>query len=256
MSKIILLFTFFFSLTSHCADLDLSWDKVHGAIGAEYFSNMSKRGIITYGGQQLIPIYSLDLGSPDLQLVGSAITFRTPLKDENWLFRSRLYFDSTLDQPLYFTEEEKKEDRVRREITHELDLFLEYRFQQRGELTLMISQDLSAHSGTYGEISGRLVLGNFLPKNNSSLLQPALFATLGGGTQNHNSYLYGEGASGLSLTNYSVGLSISSPAVIDIFYPVVKITYFKVLGDENRSASHVKERSGWQALALFAFRVF
>ena len=168
--------------------------------------------------------------------MGSAITFRTPLKNERFLFRSRLHSDSTLDQPLYFTEEEKENERIRRETTNELDLFLEYRFEQRGELAFMASQDLSAHQGTYAETSGRLVLGNFIPKNNS--------------------YLYGEEASDTGLTNYSVGFSISSPAVIDIFYPVVKITYSEIIGDKNRAASYVKERSHWQALALFAFRIF
>ncbi len=254
---VLLAFSTFPSSYAFSADLDFSWSKVQGAAGVEYFSNTYKRGILTYGSGQLIPIYSIDLGTPDIQFAGSSFTFRSFLIDDKLLFRSRIFFDSTFDQPLYFSAE-KENDRVRREATNELDLFLEYRFRHRGELTLMLSQDLTAHSGTYAEFGFRAILANLKPKNNSFLIQPAFFASIGGGNTAHNKYFYGDGASDWSFSNYSMGFSISSPAVIDILYPVLKITYFGLLGDDNQTASYVKkgETTGWNVIALVAFRVF
>jgi hypothetical protein len=96
---------------------------IRASLGAQYSSLLQKRGIITYDSYQLVPIYALQLGNPDLLLAGSALYY-TPRLSKHQLLRLRLNVDSTLDQPLYYTDEDKDE-RVRRESTSEFDIFYE-----------------------------------------------------------------------------------------------------------------------------------
>jgi hypothetical protein len=92
-------------------------------------------------------------------------------------------------------------------------------------------------------------------QNRKSLIQPGLFASVGGGNKDHNTYLYGEDAPGFGITNTQYGLAITSPRVIDVFWPTLKISHFELMGDA-RTASFVKEVKGWQVEALFAFQIF
>lgn len=227
------------------------------ALGAEYISLLERRGMIVYEGYQLFPIYSVDLFNPDFQLVGSTLNYRWRSEDRRLTFRSRLNLDSTNDSPLYETSEKEK-DRIRRSTTSEIEGHVEWYAFQQLELSGNIGQDIGAHGGTHAEITTRVIVGNFWRKENGgAMIQPAFFGTLGGATESHNRYLYGTGAEG-GLSHYAYGFSISSPAVIDTFYPVLKITRFGLLGDSNRSASLVRsdEKEGWQALVLAAFRVW
>jgi len=227
------------------------------ALGAEYVSLLERRGIIVYNGYQIFPIYSIDLFNPDLQLVGSSLNYRWRTSDQALTVRTRFNFDSTNDSPLYETAE-KKTNRIRRTMTSEVEGFLEWRALSHLELTTNISQDIGAHGGTHGEVGARVILGNFLQRENrAAMIQPALFGIFGVATKNHNKYLYGVGAEG-GLSHYAYGFSISSPAVIDTFYPVLKITRFGLLGDKNRSAAYVRsgEKDSWQVLALAAFRIW
>jgi hypothetical protein len=205
----------------------------------------------------VIPIYSVNLFNPNLQLVGSSLNYRWGSYTDTLTIRARFNLDSTNDSPLYETAE-KKASRVRRQGTSEVEGFIEWRPLEILELKLSLAQDVGVHKGTYAEIGARFIMANLLLKENGlAMIQPALFTNLGGGTESHNAYLYGRGAGG-GLSNYAYGLSISSPAVIDTFYPVVKITRFGMVGDKVRSAQFVRanERDSWQALALAAFKIF
>jgi hypothetical protein len=227
------------------------------ALGAEYLSQLERRGIIVYKGYQVFPIYSVDLFNPDLQLVGSSLNYRWRLDSQALTLRTRLSIDSTNDSPLYETKE-KKTDRIRRTSTSEVEGFLEWRALSYMELSASISQDIGAHGGTHGEVGTRLILGNFVQREErGAMIQPALFGTLGLATKRHNEYLYGNGAE-KGLSHYTFGFSVSSPAVIDTFYPVLKISRFGLLGNKNRSAAFVRsdEKDSWQILALAAFRVW
>ncbi|MCB0356875.1 MAG: hypothetical protein KDD40_07705 [Bdellovibrionales bacterium] len=225
------------------------------AVGGQYQSILQKRGIVTYKGYQVLPIYSIQLWNPNLLVAGSSLYYTHILVNPKHRFRLRLNLDSTLDRPLYYTSE-KENERIRREETSEFDIFYEWRRSNDDHIRLQFSQDLVAHNGFYTELYFHKKLFNLLmAKNNKALLQPGVFAALGGGNKNHNEYLYGVGASHYSLTNLQYGFAVTSPSAIDVFWPTFKITRFELLGEENRRASYVREREGWQVELLFAFRV-
>ena len=121
----------------------------------------------------------------------------------------------------------------------------------------MFSQDLKAHKGFYTEIYSHIALIDFFKNDKGQILvQPGVFISLGGGNQEHNRYLYGEGASHFRATNVQYGLSILSLGAIDEFWPTLRVSRFEILGDSNRTASYVEETQGWQAELLFAFKVY
>jgi outer membrane scaffolding protein for murein synthesis (MipA/OmpV family) len=231
-------------------------NELSGALGGQYMSLIERRGIIVYDGYQAFPIYSVNLWNPNLQLVGSTLNYRWSLLEDTLVLRARANFDATNDEPLYETDE-KEEDRIRRKTTNEVEGFVEWRAAKLLELNANISQDVGAHGGTHAEIGTRIILGEYIKKNKSYMIQPALFASIGAASKDYNEYLYGSGAvSGVS--HYSAGFSISTPAVIDYFYPVFKATWFGLIDSENRNASYVRknEKDSFQILALFAFKVF
>lgn len=229
-------------------------DHLSGALGFQGNSILHKRGIITYDGHQLFPIYSINLFNPNLLIAGSAIYYRHQFL-ENFFIRSRFNFDSTGDDPLYETEE-KENERVRRETTSEFDLYFEYVTQNQSFLRFQISQDLSAHNGQYFELRGRFALFDFLKRDKElPLIQPALFSSIGSGTREHNQYFYGNSASS-GINNFEFGLSIGSPQVIDVFWPTFKVTYFQISGQRNRNAEFVQEKDGVAIEMLMAFKIF
>jgi len=226
------------------------------AIGGEYLSLLAKRGVVTYGSYQIIPIYAVDVFHPDLQIVGSSLNYKMAWDGDKYLVRFRYSHNAAGDRPLYETAE-KETQRVRRTRTAEVESFFEYTLLPWAELHFSVSQDISVHRGTHGSFGTRLILGNYWMKGERPMIQPAIFLEGGLASKSHNQYFYGEGARG-GLSNYSVGFSVSSPAVIDRFYPVLRVSRAGILGKENRSASFIRssERSHWQIIALGAFRIW
>lgn len=146
-------------------------------------------------------------------------------------------------------------DRNERATTHEWDHFLELGIPQRGEFTLQVSQDLRAHNGTYLEGKVRAVLMNIPFKKLK--LQPALFASIGMGSKNHNQYLYGVGADTFSANHFSTGFSVSTPPALDVLYPVLEAKYYQILGDGNRRGHLVTNKAeGWRVIALAAIELW
>lgn len=224
------------------------------AAGAQFNSLLYKRGIITYQGHQAIPIYAISLFNPNLLLAGSALYFKHNLTN-NLNIRTRLHFDSSQDRPLYYTSE-RMDSRIRREITNELDFFLEYNFDQGHYLRYELSKDIKTHHGVYHEIRGRLALADFFKGTNQHpLIQPGFFTAIGHANKEHNLYFYGPGAKS-GLNNIEYGLYITSPKVIDVFWPTLKLTRFEILGEENRRAGHVQQKAGYSLQVLMAFRVW
>lgn len=244
-----------FSFTSEAKDF-FSKNDFSIAVGGQADSQVHKRGIITYGGFQGIPIYAITLFNPDLILAGSALYYKHQLIKDQLFIRTRLNIDATNDEPLYFTSE-SEEDRVRRESTAEFDFYLEYLFPNESFLRLNLSQDLVAHKGRYLELRGRLALYDFFKKpGGKALIQPGLFVAAGFGDAKHNEYLYGAGAESSSFNNLEYGLSVTSPRVIDLFWPTFTVTHFQLLGDQNKAGSFVQEDSGWSVQLLFAFKIY
>lgn len=224
------------------------------AVGAEYFSQLDRRGIVTYGSYQLIPIFAVDLFHPSLQLVGSTLNWRQQISDSA-LYRLRLNFDAANDVPLYYTGE-KEAERVRRTTSSEAEFFLEYTPFSFLETTVNVGTGFGGYSGLYSEASVRLKLGRYLERGKGFLIEPAITASVGGGSDEHNRYYYGAGSSpGLSYT--TVGISVASPGIIDHFYPWLKIYRSTLLGS-NREALNVRqnEREHWTFLILGAVKVW
>jgi len=223
------------------------------SIGAEYLSNLNKRGATFYDSYQVIPIFSIDLFSKDLFIVGTSLNYRHKINNY-LLYRAKLNINATGDKPLYKTglEINKLDQKAK---TNEIDNILEIRSKKQGEISLLISKDLQAHNGSYLELKIRKIAFN--QKVGKLNFQTALFTSIGAGTKAHNKYLYGEGSSAFSLTNYSYGLSISAPPAIDYIYPVLNIKRYGILGSKNKNASLVRDNnSNWQIIALFAFNIF
>jgi hypothetical protein len=245
----------FFVFNSSLAEA--SWSKKYNlnlAIGLQFNTVLHKRGIVTYGGNQLIPIYSLTLFTPNLLLAGSALYYKLYLYNKNFYLRSRLNFDSTGDEPLYYTSEEEDE-RVRRDKTNELDLYLEYVSNSYYYFRFQSTFDLEAHHGKYLEayFHAPLVSFNFSSKKNEMLL--GYFASIGTGDKRHNEYFYGDGAASSGLNNTEYGLTLRSPKVIDFFWNTLKVSRFEILDKKNQEASFVKDGSGWALEALIAFGI-
>lgn len=225
------------------------------AVGFQANSLLYKRGIITYEGYQVFPIYSVQLFYPNLLLAGSALYYKIPLSSDSFFLRTRLNFDATNDEPLYITEEEE-EDRIRRDTTNEFDLFLEKHFEDNSFIRFQFSKDLVAHHGSYYEVYGRLSLFNLVgASNKGSLLDLGVFASVGYGDEKHNEYLYGIGADKDSLNNLEYGITLTSPRAIDSFWPTLKISSFQILED-NKHGSFVQETSGVSAEVLAAIKVW
>lgn len=224
------------------------------AVGAEYVSQVDRRGVITYGSYQAFPIFSVDLFHPDLQLVGSTLNWKSQIGD-SMLYRLRLNADAPNDTPLYVTGE-KLDDRVRRPSASEAEVFLELNPTSWLEATFNYGIGFGGYQGSFGELSLRLKIGQFLERPRGHLLEPALFATLGGGSTTHNEFYYGAAATaGLSFS--TVGISFVSPGIVDHFYPWLKIYRSALVGD-NRTASYIRpeEREHWSFLLLAAKRVW
>jgi hypothetical protein len=220
------------------------------ALGAQANSLIYKRGIITYEGYQVVPIYSVSLFRKDLFIAGSALYYNLEIINKIRLL-SRLNINATKDEPLCITDE-KEEERVRRDKTNEFDLFLQYDFTHSSYIRLEYSKDLVAHHGEYTALHLRY---DFKDSGAPTLIQPGLFVSLGQGDKAHNEYLYGAGADS-GLNNIEYGFSIISPKAIDNFWPTLKITRFEILGNENRDATFVQKKDGISLQLIVAKRLF
>ena len=222
------------------------------SVGAEYTSRTIKRGAILYDSFQVFPIFALHLANDDFFLVGSSMHYRRFLTES---LRVRLIanFDATADEPLYETGQEVDKTMLR-PYTNEFDVHLEWVLAGLGELSVLYSKDLRAHHGAYSEAKVRAVLAQ-IPFRNLSF-EPAVFGAIGGGDQLYNEHLYGVGAASGGATNFRVGLSLSAPPQIDYFFPAIEVSYFEVMGADNRGASRMRSFHGWQVLALFAKSVW
>lgn len=226
------------------------------AFGGEYLSQSTKRGTVLYDSFQVIPIWALDLGSPDLQLVGTSLYYKRTWADGRVRWRTRLVPNATPDRPLYETNGNRQGADRKRTRTGEWDNFFEFHIKDLAETRLELSQDISAHKGTYFELSQRLILGGWWERNGAPMLQPALFMSLGGGSAAHNEYLYGRGAGSGGFTNWGGGLLVGSPGAIDTFWPTIQITRWQNFGPAKRGAFVGGKNSGVQIIALAAFRIF
>lgn len=224
-------------------------------LGGQASTISYKRGIITYEGAQAVPFFGAQLFHPDWLFAGSALYYRRELS-KNLLFRTRLNFDATGDDPLYETSEDI-EARVTRESTTELDLILEYTFSDDSFLRFLVSQDLVAHNGHQLELRGRWAIYDVIKKSGEkALAQLGLFAQVGYGNGDHNEYLYGVGAEASGFNHVEYGLSVTSPKVIEAFWPTMKLTRFHLLGEGREKASYVQETDGWSFEVLAAFKVW
>ncbi len=220
------------------------------SLGAEYLSNLSKRGMTLYDSFQVIPIYALDPGFKHFVIVGSGAYYRNELTDRI-RYRSIINLNATGDKPLYETRGVSAD--THRPITHEWDNVIEIEVPGRGEASVALSQDLSAHKGRYLQAGIRVIL--YRPSEWVPNLEPAVFGNIGGGTVAHNRYLYGSGAEG-GLSHYEYGVSLSLPPNIDRYFPILYVKRFGILGTHNQNASLVVRESNTQIVALFAFKVW
>lgn len=251
-----ILITFLFVTNPVSAEDFFSKEDFSIAVGGQADSQIHKRGIITYGGYQALPVFAVTLFNPDLILAGSTLYYKHELIEDQLYIRTRFNIDATGDEPLYFTSEDE-DDRVRRETTAEFDFYLEYLFPNESFLRLNLSQDLVAHKGSYIELRARLALYDFLKEpGGKALIQPGLFVAAGYGDASHNEYFYGLGADVSGFNNIEYGLSVTSPKVIDLFWPTFQVTHFQLLGDQNKNGSFVQENDGWSVQLLFAFKVY
>ena len=221
------------------------------SVGAAYVNQISKRGLITYGSDQFLPVISLNLGSPQLFLSGTSLNYKmTP--NESLILRLRLNPNSTYDSPFYQSKEDIN-DRPKRQRTTEFDFFWEWSILKHLELNGGISQDLSAHKGQFLDVGFRFILGVFY----QGLIEPAFFINFGQGTEAHNQYLYGSGAEGGKAVQ-SVGFSVAAPTKVDAFYPILKITRSWLDRSNLGSAQYVRtnEFDNWQLLIWGAVRVW
>lgn len=221
------------------------------SVGAAYVNQISKRGLITYGSDQFLPVISLNLGSPRFFLSGTSLNYKmTPL--ESLILRLRLNPNSTYDTPFYQSKEDIN-DRPKRQRTTEFDFFWEWAVGKHLEINGGLSQDLSAHKGQFLDVGARFILGVFY----QGLIEPAFFVNFGQGTETHNQYLYGPAAKGGKAVQ-SVGFSVAFPTKVDAFYPILKITRNWLDRSQLGSAQYVRanEFDNWQLLIWGAVRVW
>ncbi len=234
-------------------EVDAEWRLTHIklSIGVEYLSNLSQRGATFYDAPQIFPIFALEIFSPQLQLLGSSLFYRTRLRP-NLVYRSQL---NTIKDRVVYKTRVPLTDRNKREKTMEFSQIIDWEIPNHGEIRFSAAQDIKAHGGIY--LSTQLRLVPMSLKIYSKTIEPALFITIGAGSKAHNQYLYGRGAEEFSFTDYSIGFSLSLPPTIDPFFPFLKIQHYGVLGTKNKNASLVRgEPRGWQFLLLGAVKVF
>lgn len=222
------------------------------AVGALSKSLNTKRGMITYQGHQISPIFSIEKEGLPLMIAGSSLYYRQKIEGD-FFVRSRLHFNATGDHPAYFTETPESET-LQREQTNEWNVYLEHQNNEH-YIRFELSRDLNAHESNYFEVHSRFALFDYKKPGMKAVIQPSIYAAIGNGDEEHNQYLYGQSAQS-GVNHYELGFVIASPNVIDPFFPTLKLNYFEILGDDNREAEFVEHKQGISFEFLFAFRIF
>lgn len=222
------------------------------AVGALSKTLNTKRGMITYQGHQVSPIFSIEKEGIPLMIAGSSVYYRQRIEGD-FFVRSRLHFNATGDHPAYFTETPESET-IQREQTNEWNVYLEHQNNEH-YFRFEVSRDLNAHESNYFEVHSRFALFDYIRPKMKAVIQPSVYAAIGYGDEGHNQYLYGNSAQS-GVNHYELGIIVASPNVIDPFFPTLKLNYFEILGEENRGAELVEHRQGVALEILFAFRVF
>lgn len=244
-----------FSLPSLSLGEGFSFKKYDIGVGGMAYSVLYKRGIVTYGGSQFLPLYFVERKDLGLLLAGTSLYYSTYFS-EQFLFRGRINFNSTPDDPFLVTQEER-EARVVRERTSEFDLTIEYQIPGESFVRILLSQDLKAHLGHYFEVRARWgIVDLYRAAGERPLANLGVFSALGYGDHQHNAYLYGPGAGHSSVNNIEYGVSVTSPKVIDAFWPTFRVSRFELVGNDNLKGGYVQEASGWAVEALAAFALF
>lgn len=240
----------FMALISNIALADFSKDNLVIAVGAKAESVLTKRGLITYGSKQIIPIFAIDLINPNLQFIGSSLFYKYNFS-ENLNLRLRYNFNASNDTPLYETSE-NEDKRIEREKTQEIDTMLEYESNSIYS-RIIYSKDIVEHNGAFIDTHIRYALfENKIGKKNLNL-KTNIFFEAGYGDHKHNEYLYGNDESGVTYQSY--GINLSTPEVIDSFWPVIQIEHFELLNSAI-DGIYVDEKSGYKFSALMAFKIW
>jgi hypothetical protein len=237
-------------LTGHTM-AEFSKDNLVIAIGAKVESILTKRGLITYGSEQVIPIFAIDIFSPDLQLIGSGLYYKYQFSNTKFNYRFRYNFNATNDSPLYESSE-ADDKRIEREQTSEIDNMFE--FETKNHYTrILFSKDIIEHMGLFTELHIRQRFYEHKIGKKNLVLKYNLFYETGHGDNKHNNYLYGINKS--DITYHSYGINLSTPEVIDSFWPVIQFERFELL-NSARDGVYVDEKAGYKFSALMAFKVW
>jgi hypothetical protein len=222
-------------------------------LGIRYSSVLASRGVIFYRNFQIDPVVGLFFFDDRLEFLGDSIGYRDFVWGDKLRLRSK--FNAISDDPLFPSSKTYRQQFPDRgnsyEWTNRAELFLPgYNDNYRAEIDLSHSYDFTSHHGQYVEATVKTRLLRFTPLSDGPLLEPNFVAALGWGNGRHNAYFYGPTANQAGFNNFSLGLWLALPNDADRFYPIVQLTYFRTIGDQNRSASFASGRS--QGL-LFSF---
>lgn len=243
-------FSVLLALVSNIALAQFYQDNLVIAVGAKIESALTKRGLITYGSEQIIPIFAIDLFNPNIQFIGSSLFYKHNF-NENLNIRFRYNFNASNDAPLYKTSE-NEDKRVERDKTHEIDTMLEYENNNIYN-RFTYSKDMVEHNGSFIDIHIRYsFFENKIGKRNL-IFKTNVFYESGYGDDKHNEYLYGKFESGITYQSY--GVNFSTPEVIDSFWPVIQIERFELL-NSVRDGIFVNEKSGYKFSALMALKIW
>ncbi|MBY0316971.1 MAG: hypothetical protein K2Q26_15735 [Bdellovibrionales bacterium] len=158
------------------------------------------------------------------------------------------------------------ESRSEKVIPHELILpngkigskffFPGYNNDYWGELNLGLAKDLDEQQGLYADLQVKIKLFNFRVPYAQILIEPNLYAGLGGGDSSHNEYLYGPSVSKGGITNYTYGAWFAFPEEADRFYPIIQIRRFETTSDFASREFAQGRGEGWLFSFIASVQVF
>jgi hypothetical protein len=226
--------------------------------GGRASSNLERRGATLYDSWQLSPFLYFGFFEDRIQFLVNSIEYVDFLVPG--LLRGRTGFFTVSDRPFFKTGGEptgfRNQRRTSYEWTSTLELFLPERANEIGELDLIYSKDLKAHSGHYVEVMPRITLAQLFPDaQGKPQIQPQLFASVGWGDRLHNSYQYGSEAEMSGWNNFSYGLMVLAPTRLDSHYPVLTVSHYQVLGQSKQGNWVADKTSGFNVSALVAFAI-
>ena len=192
------------------------WSRLPVAIGIKGLSQLEKRGVIYYPAWQVQPVFSVNLGSPNLQLIGTELHMK---KDLHEYLRIRGIADiNVLPEALYETESEEVVE-LEQEQSHEFIGQVEFTPSPYFEIYGSVAQDLKAHWGRFYTLTLQSVLASFQTK---TPLQINFYFQGGSGDRRANDYFYAY-SPGTVFSYYHAGLSLTAEPVIDKYFPVIRL---------------------------------